>query len=370
MDPIDAKAETSAKTDKADTTKMHAIAFPTHGGPEVLVEMEVDVPAVPPPSHVRVRVEACALNHLDLWMRRGLPGIKLTLPHRLGSDIAGVIEAFGQGPRPPGTKWEVGDKVILSPGVSCGACEACLRGRDNLCRQYRMLGEHTHGGYGAWVDVPYANLLARPSRLSAAEAAAIPLVFLTAWQMIVDKAQVKRGDVVLVHAAGSGVSTAAIQIAKMLGARVIATSTSAAKLERARELGAEELIDTSKQDFVAEVKRLTGKRGVDVVIEHVGGEIFEKSLLALTNGGRLVTCGATAGAKPPIDLRHVFFRQLEILGSTMGSKSALFPVLRLIEEGALRPIVDRVLPFTAEGAQAAHRALEGREAFGKVVLQR
>lgn len=352
------------------TTQMHAIAFHAHGGPEVLAEMDVEIPAAPPPGQVRVRVEACALNHLDLWMRRGIPGIKLALPHRLGSDVAGVLESFGDGPRPPGAKWEVGDKVILSPGVSCGVCENCLRGRDNLCRQYRMLGEHTHGGYGALLDVPWANLLPRPSRLSAAEAAAVPLVFLTAWQMLVDKAQVKRGDLVLVHAAGAGVSTAAIQIAKTLGARVIATSTSATKLERARELGADELIDTSKLDFVAEVKRLTGKRGVDVVIEHVGGEVFEKSLLALTSGGRLVTCGATSGAKPAIDLRHVFFRQLEVLGSTMGSKSVLFPVLKLIEEGALRPIVDRVLPFTAEGAQAAHRALEAREAFGKIVLQR
>jgi NADPH:quinone reductase-like Zn-dependent oxidoreductase len=198
-------------------------------------------------------------------------------------------------------------------------------------------------------------------------------VTLTAWQMLVEKAQVKRGDVVLVHAAGAGVSIAAIQIARALGARVIATSTSAKKLERARSLGAlgpHETIDTSQADFVAEARKLTGKRGVDVVIEHVGGETFTKSLLALTNGGRLVTCGATSGATPPIELRHVFFRQLQVLGSTMGSKAHLIAALRFVEEGAIRPVVDRVLPFTAEGAREAHRALEGREAFGKIVLRR
>ena len=355
--------------------QMRAIAFRTHGGPEVLEDVEFTIPDAPPPGYARVRVTACALNHLDLWMRRGLPHLKLELPHRLGSDVAGTIEALPSGAERSnvvsrGPEWSVGAQVILSPGISCGACEACLSGRDNFCRQYKMLGENTHGGYGELLDVPMANLLPQPPSLSIEEGAALPLVSLTAWQMVVDKAKVKRGDVVLVHAAGAGVSTAAIQIAKSLGARVIATSTSAAKLERARALGADEVIDTSKQDFVAEVKRLTGKRGADVCIEHVGGDTFSKSLVALVNGGRLVTCGATSGFTPPIDLRHVFFRQLEVLGSTMGSKSALFSVLRLVQSGLLRPVVDRVLPFTAEGAREAHRVLEGREAFGKVVMKR
>ncbi|MBI2391953.1 MAG: zinc-binding dehydrogenase [Deltaproteobacteria bacterium] len=348
---------------------MRAIAFRSHGAPEVLEDVDLDVPEHPPAGKVRVRVDAVALNHLDLWVRRGLPNLKLPLPHRLGADIAGTVEAIGEGAIAP----PVGTKVVLAPAVSCGVCEACLRGRDNLCRRYHILGESTDGGYGEVLDVPASNVLGSPSpaaSLSVPEVAAIPLTFLTAWQMVVEKARVERGETVLVHAAGSGVSVAAIQMCKMRGARVIATSTSAVKLERARTLGADETIDTTTQDFVAESRRLTGKRGVDVVVDHVGGETFAKSLLAAASGGRLVTCGATSGPTPTIDLRHVFFRQLEILGSTMGSKATMFPILREVERGALRPVVDRVLPFTAEGAREAHRVLEERGAFGKIVLAR
>jgi NADPH:quinone reductase-like Zn-dependent oxidoreductase len=346
--------------------KIRAIAFQQHGGPEVLEELDVDIPDRPPAGMVRVRISAVALNHLDLWIRRGLPNLKVKFPRRLGADIAGVVEAIGEGATAP----PIGTRVVLAPGYSCGACEACLRGHDNLCRRYGIFGEHSDGGYGELLDVPSANVLGWPGELSIAEVAAIPLTFLTAWQMVVEKGAVKRGDVVLVHAAGAGVSVAAIQIAKAFGARVIATSTSAAKLDRARTLGADETIDTTNQDFVAEARRLTGKRGVDLIIEHVGGDIFAKSILALTNGGRLVTCGATSGATPPIDLRHVFFRQLQVLGSTMGSKGSLFAILREFERGALKPVIDRVLPFTVDGAREAHRALEAREAFGKIVLQR
>ena len=349
---------------------MRAIAFRTHGPPQVLEELEVEIPDAPLAGQVRVRVAAVALNHLDLWIRRGLPHLKLELPHRLGSDIAGTIEAIGDGVRGKSFSFDVGAEVLLQPGVSCGICEACLRGRDNFCRQYKMLGENTHGGYGELLDVPAANLLPRPTKLSLEASAALPLVTLTAWQMLIEKAKVLRGETVLVHAAGAGVSTMAIQIAKAFGARVITTSTSAQKLVRARALGADEVIDTSTQDFVAEARRLTGKRGVDVVIEHVGGETFSKSLLAMANGGRLVTCGATSGATPPIDLRHVFFRQLDVLGSTMGSKAHLIAAMRLVEAGAIAPVVDRVLPFTEGGAREAHRALEAREAFGKIVLKR
>ena len=349
---------------------MRAIAFRRPGPIDVLEELEVTIPDAPAAGHVRVRVEACALNHLDLWVRRGLPHLALELPHRLGSDIAGVVHAIGPGARPPGVPWDVGASVMVQPGLSCGACAACLSGRDNFCRHYKLLGENIHGGYGEFVDVPAANLILRPPALSVAEAAAVPLTFLTAWQMVVDKAAVRRGETVLVHAAGAGVSIVAIQLAKALGAQVIATSTRASKLERARALGADETIDTSTQDFVAETRRMTGKRGVDVVIEHVGGETFSKSLLAMTRGGRLVTCGATSAPTPPIDLRHVFFRQLQVLGSTMGSKAHLLSAVAWIEAGTLRPIVDRVLPFTVEGAREAHRALEASEAFGKIVLQR
>ena len=333
-----------------------------HGGADVLAREEFEL-AEPGAREVRVRVRAVALNHLDLWVRRGLPNLKLEYPHRLGADIAGEVEALGPGAR----GFRVGDRVVVSPGISCGVCERCLGGADNLCASYAILGENAQGGYARHVNVPDANLAPFPRRLAFTEAAALPLVFMTAWQMVVDKARVAPGQTVLVHAAGSGVSSAAIQIAKLFGARVIATTGSAEKMARAQALGADHVIHTAKDDFVAECKKLTGRGGVDVVIEHVGGEVFAKSILAAARGGRVVTCGATSGYRPEIDLRHVFFRQIEILGSTMGSKASLFRILALAEAGALKPVVDRVLPLW--DARAAHAVLESRAAFGKVVLE-
>ncbi|MFI5302628.1 MAG: zinc-binding dehydrogenase, partial [Polyangiales bacterium] len=343
--------------------KTRAIALRAFGSAESLEDLDVEIPDVPLPGMIRVRVRAVALNHLDVWVRRGLPGAKLALPHRLGSDVAGVVEAIGAGVEETMVT-RAGANVVLAPGVSCGTCVACLAGRDNLCRRYRILGENTNGGYAELLDVPVANVLPMPESLTFVEAAAIPLTFQTAWQMLVDKARVQPGETVLVHAAGSGVSSAAIQIARLFGARVIATTSTEAKAARARELGAHEVIDYVTQDFVAEAKRLTGKRGVDVVIEHVGGEVFARSLLALASGGRLVTCGATSGPQPQIDLRHVFFRQLQILGSTMGSKSVLFPIFDHVRSGALRPIVDRTLPKTADGARVGARVREARAGGG------
>lgn len=342
--------------------KTEAVVLRTHGGPEVLVRETIELPD-PGPREVRVRVRAVALNHLDLWVRRGLPNLKLEYPHRLGSDIVGELDALGPGAR---TSLKPGDKVVVSPGVSCGVCERCLSGQDNLCRQYAILGEHTSGGYSRHVVVPDANLLPYPSDLPFIDVAAVPLVFLTAWQMVVDKARVRPGQTVLVQAAGSGVSSAAIQIAKLHGARVIATTGTDAKADRARGLGADAVINYATQDFVAEVKKLTGKRGADIVIEHVGGDVMSKSVLAAAAGGRIVTCGATAGFTPSIDLRHVFFRQVEILGSTMGSKGSLFGILEHVAARRLRPVVDRVMPLWE--AAEAHKVLEGRQAFGKVVL--
>lgn len=342
--------------------KTEAVVLRTHGGPQVLVRETIELPD-PGPREVRVRVRAVALNHLDLWVRRGLPNLKLEYPHRLGSDIVGEVDALGLGAR---TSLKPGDRVVVSPGVSCGVCERCLSGQDNLCRQYAILGEHISGGYSRHVVVPDANLLPYPGDRPFTDVAAVPLVFLTAWQMVVDKARVRPGQTVLVQAAGSGVSSAAIQIAKLFGARVIATTGSDAKADRARALGADAVINYATQDFVAEVKKLTGKRGADVVIEHVGGEVMSKSVVAAAAGGRIVTCGATAGFTPSIDLRHVFFRQIEILGSTMGSKGALFGILEHVGAGRLRPVVDRVMPLW--DAAAAHEVLESRQAFGKVVL--
>lgn len=331
------------------------------GGPEVLERATIDLEE-PGPRQVRVRVRAVAVNHIDIWARRGLPHVKYEFPHRLGADIAGEVEAIG-----PGAVAKVGDQVLVNPGVSCGACERCLAGEDTFCRRYRILGENTQGGYARHVVVPDANLLPLPKRLSFTLAAALPLCFLTAWQMVVRKGEVRPGQTVLVQAAGSGVSSAAIQIAKLLGARVIATTSTEEKAKRARELGADEVIDYVKQDFVAECKRLTDKRGVDVVIEHVGGEVLAKSIVAAAWGGRVVTCGATTGFTPQIDLRHVFFRQVEVLGSTMGPKGDLFEILRLVDDGRLNPVVDRVLPLWS--AREAHELLEQRKAFGKVVLE-
>lgn len=332
------------------------------GGPEVLERATIELPE-PGPREVRVRVRAVALNHIDIWARKGLPHVKYEFPHRLGADVAGEIEALGPGV----TRARVGDHVVLSPGLSCGACERCLLGEDTFCRSYRIMGENTQGGYSRHVIVPDANLLPMPKTLSFTLAAAIPLCFLTAWQMVVRKGQVRPGQTVLVQAAGSGVSSAAIQIAKMLGARVITTASTDAKAERAKGLGADEVINYTTHDFVAECKRLTDKKGVDVVIEHVGGDVFSKSILAAAWGGRIVTCGATTGFTPTVDLRHVFFRQVEVLGSTMGPKGDLFGILRLVEAGKLIPVIDRVLPLWS--AVEAHGLLEERKAFGKVVLE-
>ena len=344
-----------------------AIVLRTHGGPEVLRRETIPLPD-PGPREIRVRVRAVALNHLDIWTRRGLPHVKHEYPHRLGADIVGEVDALGPGARAAyGMTLAPGEKVVVSPGLSCGVCAACLGGRDNLCKQYHIMGESAQGGYARHINVPDANILPYPEGVPFTEAAAVPLAFLTAWQMLVHKAKVRPGQTVLVQAAGSGVSSAAIQIAKLHGARVIATTGTDEKMERARALGADEVINYTTHDFVAECKRLTGRRGVDCVVEHVGGDVFVKSILATAWGGRVVTCGATAGFTPQVDLRQIFFRQVEVLGSTMGSKGDLFDILALVKAGALRPVVDRVMPLW--DAAEAHRVLEERRAFGKVVLE-
>jgi NADPH:quinone reductase-like Zn-dependent oxidoreductase len=341
---------------------MQAMVLREHGGPEVLRREELPIPE-PGPGQVRVRIRAVALNHLDIWVRKGGPAFHLEYPHRLGSDIAGVVDAVG-----PGATAIVGAKTVVQPGLSCGRCAACLGGHDNLCRFYRILGENAQGGYAEYIVVPEVNLAPYPlaDRLDFPEAAASILPFLTAWQMVVHKARVAPGDTILVHGAGSGIGVAAIQIAKLHGARVIATAGTQAKCDRAKQLGADEAIDYTTTDFAAAARAATGKRGVDAVIEHVGGDTFVASIKAVRNGGRIVTCGATAGFHPAIDLRHIFFRQIEILGSTMGSKADLLAVLGHVAAGRLSPVVDRVLPLAQ--AADAHRVLEQRAAFGKVVL--
>lgn len=341
---------------------MKAVVFSEHGGPEVLRYTEVPAPTIGP-DDVLVHVRACALNHLDIWIRRGLPGISIPLPHILGSDIAGEVVEVGK--EVSGIR--TGEKVVLSPGICCGHCEQCAAGKDSQCRDYTLFGYMVPGGYAEYVRAPTVNVISMPLYLSYEEAAATPLVFVTAWHMLITRAALKPAEEVLVLGAGSGVGSAAIQIAKVAGARVIATGGTDEKLAKARELGADETILHSKQDIAAEVKRLTNRRGVDVVFEHVGEATWEKSIRSLAIGGRLVTCGATTGFEGKLDIRYLFSRQLSILGSYMGSKAELLSVMELVRRRAVKPVLDKVFPL-AEAADA-HRRLENREQFGKIVLR-
>ncbi len=340
---------------------MRAVVFRRHGGPEVLEEAEIPEPEVRS-SQVRVRVKATALNHLDLFIRNGMPSLQVEMPHVLGADIAGVVESVGSDVRGVA----VGDEVIVQPGLSCMRCQACLSGRDNFCPSYRILGEHVDGGYAELISVPHHNVTPKPEALSWEEAAAAPLVFVTAWEMLVRRAALQPGEAVLIHAAGSGVGSAAIQIAKLLGAQVIATASSDEKLAKARELGADHTINYETHDFVAETRAHLGRRGADVVFDHVGEFTWSGSMRALDNGGRLVTCGATTGYEVEVDLRHLFYRRLSLLGSTMGNKGDLIRIVQLLGEGKLRAVIDRILPLSA--ARQAHELLADRAQFGKVVL--
>jgi len=284
------------------------------------------------------------------------------MPHILGSDIAGIVEQVGRlvsNTRP-------GDEVVLSPGLSCMHCEYCLSGRDNLCVSYDVLGYRADGGYAEYVKAPSFNVIPKPANLSFEEASSIPLVFLTAWHMLVERVKMKPGETLLVHAAGSGVGSAAIQIGKLLGARVFATASTDAKLAKARSLGADETINYQQEDFLDAVRRLTNKRGIDVVFEHTGEATWEKSVRSLTRSGRLVTCGATSGFNGNLDIRYLFSRQISLHGSYMGSKSELLEVIKFFADGRLKAVVDRVLPL--EKAAEAQKALEDRAQFGKVVL--
>jgi NADPH:quinone reductase-like Zn-dependent oxidoreductase len=341
---------------------MKAVIFSEHGGPEVLRYTDVAEPAIGP-NEVLVRVRACALNHLDLWVRGGLPGVSIPLPHILGSDIAG--EAAQVGAHVQGV--EIGEKVLLSPGISCGHCPQCLAGNDNQCRHYTLFGYMVDGGYAEYVRAPAVNVIPMPEGRSYEQAAAVPLVFLTAWHMLITRAGLKPAEDVLILGAGSGVGSAAIQIAKVAGARVIATAGSEEKLAKAKELGADEVILHSKQEIATEAKRLTNRRGVDVVFEHVGQATWEQSIRSLAVGGRLVTCGATTGWEGKIDIRYLFSRHLSILGSYMGSKAELYSVLELVGRSLLKPVIDTTIPLAH--AAEAHKRLERREQFGKIVLR-
>lgn len=340
---------------------MKAIVMERHGNPDVLQYRDYPEPVIGA-NEVLVRVRACALNHLDLWVRCGLPGVLVPLPHIPGSDVSGEIAKIGADVR----KVKVGQKVVLAPGVTCGYCPACIAGKDNRCREFTNLGYKIDGGCAEHVRCPEVNCMPYPENLDWVNAAAVPLVFLTAWHMLVNRAEIQPGEDVLVLAAGSGVGMAAVQIAKFFGARVIATAGADEKLAKAKELGADEVVHHGKMEIDKEVRRITGNRGVDVVIEHVGTATWEKSVKSLAPSGRLVTCGATTGFDAKLDLRFLFTRQLSLLGSYMGTKDELRTVLKLMAQGRLKPIVDKVFPL--EECAAAHAYLEAGKQFGKVVM--
>jgi NADPH:quinone reductase-like Zn-dependent oxidoreductase len=337
---------------------MRAVRFHQHGDAGVLRYEEAPDPR-PAAGRAIVRVRHCALNHLDLWERRGLDRVRLPLPHISGSDIAGeVADAADSG-------LAAGARVMLQPGLRCGRCPACADGRDNQCPEYDVLGLRSDGGYAELVSVPAENLIPIPPHVDFVTAAAFPLTFLTAWHMLVTRAGVREGDVVLVLAGGSGVGQAAIQLARHFGARVFATSAPE-KADRTGALGAEHVFDHYREDFGKEIRRMTGGRGADIVIEHVGDATWDRSVRALATGGRLVTCGATTGFAAAIDLRHLFARQLSLLGSYMGRFSELRAAAALLFDGRLKPVIDEVFPL--ERAADAQRRLEGKAQFGKIVL--
>jgi NADPH:quinone reductase-like Zn-dependent oxidoreductase len=340
---------------------MKAVLIRKHGGPDVLDYADAAEPR-PRADEVLVRVRAASLNHLDLWVRQGMPGLPIPLPHTPGSDAAGVVAETGGLCR----RVKVGQRVLIAPGLSCRQCLACLEGRDNECPRYALQGLIAPGVDRELVAVPEYAVIPIPDTLGFVEAAASPLVFVTAWHMLMTRAKLQPGEDVLILAASSGVGMAAIQLAKWLRCRVIATAGSPEKLRRARELGADEVIDHYRQDISAEVRRLTGKRGVDVVFEHVGAETWQKSLESMAPAARLVTCGNTTGYDVRVDLRHLFTKQQTLLGSFMGTLGELHRVLKLVFEGSVRPVVDATFPMSE--IRAAHMRLDRKEQFGKIVV--
>lgn len=340
---------------------MKAVLFRQHGGPDKLSYEDVPAPAIGP-EDVLVTVKACALNHLDIWIRQGNPAYPMPLPHISGSDVAGVVEQVGA----QVDEVKAGDRVFVSPGISCWKCDACLAGRDNFCRSYGLLGAMTAGGYAEYVKVPFRNVIPIPGDMPFEQAAAFPLVSVTAWHMLFGLAELKIGETVLIMGAGSGVGHVAVQLAHLAGARVITTVGSDDKIPKAVLLGAHAVINHSKENVAERVKLLTEGRGVDVVIEHIGPEVWESCLASLAKGGRLITCGATTGPEVKLDLRYVYSRQYTIKGSYMGTRAELLRAAELVGQHKLKPVVDKTFPL--KEARAAQEYLLSRKFFGKIVL--
>ena len=341
---------------------MKAVVFHAHGGPEVLRYEDAPDPR-PGRGDVLIEVRATSVNHIDIFLRRGMPGVKVALPKILGCDAAGIVREIGEDV----SGLNVGQRVTINPGIGCGHCEFCAAGFGSQCVRYVMVGEHIDGAYAQFLKVPAHIVLPIPDTLGFEEAAAAPLVFLTAWSMMIGKGRIQPGEDVLILGVGGGVGTAALQIAKLVGCRVFATASSEEKLERAKQMGADFLINYAKEEFDKKVRELTDKRGVDVVIDTIGADTWVRSLRSARRGGRVLTCGATTGFAPQTDLRHIFYRQVQVLGSTMGSHREFLDVMKCIFRGQLKPIVDRALPLSE--AKTAHELIEGRKVFGKIVLK-
>lgn len=341
---------------------MRALVLEGVGGLAHLAVAEVPAPEVRAPHDVRVRVRAAALNHLDLFVADGLPGVAYTFPHVVGSDGAGIVDSVGSAV----TMFRPGDRVMINPGISCGTCDECRRGENSLCPAFQVLGEHRSGTLAELVVVPESNLGIVPATMAWPEAAAFSLATLTAWHMLVARARVVSGETVLIWGVGGGVALAAVQVAALAGARIIATSSSDAKLEVARRYGASETVNHTHDDVVARVRGLTANRGADIVVDSVGEPTWQRSTRLLRRGGRLVTCGATGGPHVELDLRRLFWHQWSLLGSTIGSHGDYREIVRLAGEGQLWPHVDRVVPF--DRAIEAYQHLARGEQTGKVVI--
>lgn len=341
---------------------MKAIVFYEHGDLDVLRYADVPEPE-PGPGQALIQVKAVALNHLDLWVRKGIPGLKLSLPHIGGADVAGVVTAVGAG---VDAGW-IGRRVVVNPALACGACEFCRKGEQSLCVKFGVFGEHTPGGLAEYTVAPASNLYGIPDDFPFVQAAAVPLVYQTAWRALIGQACLRAGERVLIVGAGGGVASAAIQIARQTGAYVYAVTSTPAKEQRARELGADETINYKEVDVAKEIARRTNRRGVDVVLENVGPATWGTSLRALANGGRLVTFGATTGRFAETDLNLLFWKQFSLIGSTMASFGEFEAVMREVFSGRLTPVIDRVLPLSQ--GQEAQRILESGEQFGKIVLE-
>jgi len=342
---------------------LKAVRIHEHGGVDKLRYEDAEEPKLSSPTEAIVRLKAAALNHIDIWNRQGLTGMDYPLPHILGADGAGIVVEAGEQVR----NAKKGDAVCLYPASGCGQCEFCLTDRDFMCVHLRVLGERLDGTYAEFIKLPGENCFPIPAGLSFEEAAAFPLVFITVWRMVVTNAELKPGEHMLILGIGGGVATAALQLAKHMGAHVIVTSSSDEKLEMAKNWGADHGINYRRSDFAKEVRALTGKRGVDVVVDCVGGDGWSKSLAALAKGGRLVTCGATAGANPATDIRRIFWNQLKIFGSTLGSREEFRQLLTFMQNSGVRPIIDQLFPL--KEAAEAQRRLEQARQFGKIVLQ-